>query len=478
MAGLSRKTVTVLFSDVVDSTPLGESIDPEAVRAVLTRLFDEMRVVIHRHGGTIEKVIGDEIMAVFGIPQVHEDDAVRAVRAAAEMREALAALNERVRLPLRVRTALNTGEVVAGDGHTLVTGDAVNTAARLRSAARPGEILVGRPTYNLVRDAVLAEPLEPLSVKGKSAPVDAWRVTAVIPDAPGRARRLDSPLVGRETERALLLQAYARAVGTRSCHMFTVLGAAGVGKSRLLNSVLDEMKPEATSLVGRCLAYGDGITYWPLRDVVHDLDLAAHIDAEDVAAVHGAIGVGETVAVPPEDIQRAVRRLAEALARAHPIVLGFDELHWAEPTFLDLVEHLADAIRDAPVLLVCLARPELLEERPSWAGGKLNSTTILLEPLDAEESDALVARLGGGGVPPDLRRQIAEVTEGNPLFIEEMVAMALEDPSAVAMPPTIQALLTARIERLAPEEQRVLAAASIAGRFFSRAAVRQLAGTG
>src|SRR5436190_18240148 len=269
MTGLSRKVVTVLFSDVVDSTPLGESADAEAVRATMERYFEQMRAVIERHGGTVEKYIGDAILAVFGSPLVHGDDALRAVRAACEMREALARLNPTLRHALSARTAVNTGEVVSGDGHTLVTGDAVNVAARMERAAEPGEILIGATTYALVRDAVLAEPVAKLSLKGKSAPVAAARVTAVLPDAPGHLRRLDVDLVGRERESAILRDAYRRVVAQRTSHLFTIFGSAGVGKSKLAAELLRETATDgATTLAGRSLSYGEGMTYRPLRDVV------------------------------------------------------------------------------------------------------------------------------------------------------------------------------------------------------------------
>ncbi|MEP6812990.1 MAG: adenylate/guanylate cyclase domain-containing protein [Actinomycetota bacterium] len=476
MHELSRKTVTVLFSDVVDSTPLGERLDPESVRALMSRYFDAMSAVIERHGGTVEKYVGDAIMAVFGIPQVHEDDALRAVRAAAEMREALAALNRELPQHLSARAALNTGEVVAGGGHTLVTGDAVNVAKRLEEAAEGGEILIGASTYALVGNAVLAEQLAPLVVKGKANEVEAWRVTAVLPGTLGRARRFDADLVGRAGELALLRQAQARAVGTRSCYLFTVLGAAGAGKSRLAKELLAELAEEATVIVGRCLPYGEGITFWPLRDVLHAVgDLGALVDGRDAAVLAAAAGAGDAPA-QPEETARALRRLVEALARERPVVLVFEDIHWAEAAFLDLLDHLAAATRDAQVLLLCLARPELLEDRPGWAGGRLNATTILLEPLDAEDSDQLVENLAGDALAPGARRTITEVAEGNPLFLEEMVAMMVDDGRTDAVPPTIHALLSARLERLPPAEREVLAAASVAGRFFATAAVQALAG--
>src|SRR5215218_6539928 len=403
MKGLSRKTVTVLFSDVVDSTPLGEGLDPESLRVLMGRYFDEMREVIERHGGTVEKYIGDAIMAVFGIPHVHEDDALRAVRAAAEMREALAAVNARLPQPIATRTGITTGEVVAGGEHTLVTGDTVNIAARLERAAEVNAILIGAATYHLVRDAVVAEPVEPLDLKGKSMPVDAWRLTAVIRDAPGHSRRLDSPLVGREFELALVRQAFERVAAQRSCHLFTLLGSAGVGKTRLANEMLQDVSAHATVLVGRCRPYGDGTTFWPLRDIVRKLpDLEAIVGVKDAQVVSGAVGLSDATAEADETF-RALRKLVEAVADDAPLVLIFEDVHWGQSGFLDFVEHLAEWVRDAPVLLLCVARPELLEGRRSWGGGRLNATTILLEPLDERESALLVTSLGGDDVPPELR---------------------------------------------------------------------------
>ena len=272
----TRRTVTLLFADVSGSTAMGEQLDPETLRRVMDRYFGRMRDVIESHGGTVEKYIGDAIMAVFGIPTLHEDDAVRALRAAAGMRDALDDLNaelERERgIRLAARTGVNTGEVVTGDasaGQRLVTGDAVNIAARLEQAAGAGEILLGHPTYRLVRDAVEVERLAPLALKGKAQPLRAYRLVSVAAHGEGRQRHLDSPMVGRDRERALLMDAFARALDERTCNLFTVLGPAGVGKSRLVGEFLGDVEARASVLQGRCLPYGDGITYWPLRDGSH-----------------------------------------------------------------------------------------------------------------------------------------------------------------------------------------------------------------
>src|SRR6184192_778479 len=330
---VSRRTVTVLFADVADSTPLGERLDPETVRQVMSRWFERMSEVLERHGGTVEKFIGDAVMAVFGIPELHEDDALRAVRAATELREALARLNDELGQELGVhigiRVGLNTGEVVAGDGtggQMLVTGDPVNVAKRLEEAARTGEILVGEPTRRLVENAVVLEPRDELTLKGKTDPFPAWNVLAVIEGASAYARRLDAPLVGREVELQALRDAYAAAVSTRSCRLFTVVGPAGIGKSRLAAELCSALKDEAITLTGRCLPYGDGITFWPLVTIVGTLGsddgvrevLAGSEDAELVATrVLGAVGPTATEA-PAGETFWAVRRLFEELARDQP----------------------------------------------------------------------------------------------------------------------------------------------------------------
>ncbi len=514
-----RKTVTVVFSDVTGSTAIGERLDPETLRRVMTRYFDEMRDAVQAHGGVVEKFIGDAVMAVFGIPRLHEDDALRALRAAEEMRSRLRQLNGDLQrdhgVELTVRTGVNTGEVVAGDpsaGQRLVTGDAVNVAARLEQAAAPGEILLGATTHALVRDAVAATQLDqPLELKGKSEPVTAWRLERVTPGASGHARRLDSPMVGRERQRRLLEEAFDQAVAERVCYLFTVLGSAGVGKSRLVNEFLasDRATGSARVVHGRCLSYGDGITFWPVAEAIkgaagigEDEPAAAAVakvrtlfgddpEADALASqVSGLIGL-EPAESPAEEAFRAVRRAFELMAVARPLVVVFDDIHWAQPAFLDLIDHLADWSRDAPILLICLARQELLEIRPSWGGGKLWATTIQLEPLSNEESEALISNLlGSAGLEAEAGRRIAAAAEGNPLFVEEMLEMLIDDGllvrrnshwepegdlSTVAVPPTIQALLAARLERLGPDERSVMERGAVEGKVFHRGAVLELA---
>jgi class 3 adenylate cyclase/predicted ATPase len=451
-----RKIVTVLFCDVAGSTALGERTDPEPLRRLMAQYYDEMRKIVERHGGTVEKFIGDAVVAVFGVPQAHEDDALRAVRAAAEMQASV------VPLDLQIRIGVNTGEVVTGEGETLVTGDAVNVAARLQQTAAPSETLIGAKTLRLVRDAVVVETLPPVKLKGKAQPVAARRLVSVDPAAPAVARRFDAPMVGRDRELQRVRSDFEHAVSERACHMFTLLGPAGVGKSRLVRAFVDGIGDDARVLRGRCLHYGEGITYWPLVEVLMQLGR----EPESV--------IGNS----PAETQLAFRKLLEGEAAQRPIIVYFDDLQWAEATFLDLLEYVADWSRDAPIFLLCVARPELLDLRPAWGGGKLNAASILLEPLGDGESNQLVENLlGASAIDEELRKRIVGAAEGNPLFVEEMIAMVREDGSGgdVVVPPTIHALLQARIDRLRAEERAVMERGAVEGKIFHRGSVHELA---
>jgi class 3 adenylate cyclase/tetratricopeptide (TPR) repeat protein len=501
---------------MVGSTALGERLDPERLQRVLTRYYEALRSVIDRHGGTVEKFIGDAVMAVFGVPNIREDDALRAVRAAAELGDALddlnAELDATIGVRVHVRVGINTGEVVvtsAADG-TLAAGDAVNVAARLEQAAGPDEIVIGADTYRLVRDAVLADPLDPLTVKGKTEPLSVYRVHKVDPAAAGFARRLDAPIVGRQRELSLLVGAFDRAVSDQASHLFTVLGVGGVGKSRLVDAFVVELGDRATVMSGRCPPYGDGITFLPvvqgIRQVVgltgaEEADearerIAAFVRDDDRAdrvarQVGHVLGIAGGEATPEETLW-AIRLLLEAIARERPLVFVIDDLQWAEPTMLQLVEHVADWSTDAPILLACMARPELLEQRPDWGGGKHNATSITLEPLSDDECKTLVANLlASDEVAPEVRERVAAAAEGHPLFAEELIGILIDegrlrldgdewrptgDLRDLKVPPTTSALLAARIDRLDAADRSLLMAASVMGQIFYREALNDLAG--
>ena len=503
-----RKTVTVVFADVVGSTSLVDKLDPESARRVLDRFFETMRVVVERHGGTVEKFIGDAVMAVFGIPVLHEDDALRAVRAASEMRAALEGLNVELRdtfgASIQMRVGVETGEVVAGDpgsGQAFATGDAVNVAARLESAARPGEILLGGSTYHLLRHALTVESIGPLTLKGRTESVTAYRLLAT--GIGTRSRRLESRLVGRGHELDLLSEAFERVVVDRSSRLVTVIGEAGVGKSRLADEFVNARSSEATIIRGRCLPYGAGIT-WPLKEAIGEAaGLVGGESPDDARAkirrlvestaeadliverMAETIGLAETV---PEHLGStwAARRLFEEIARQRPLIVVFDDIQWAETNFLDLVEDVVQGSGDMPALVLCMARPELLDLRLSWASAETRAKPIFLEPLSDEESERMIGNLLDGGELDEVARtRIVEASDGLPLFVEEMVAMLLEegvlrrqdgrwlatDLSRISAPATIHALLAARLDRLDVLERALLARGSIEGQVFHRGAV-------
>ena len=505
-----RKTVTLIFSDLKDSTALGERLDSEALHEVKERYFAAMAAEITRHGGKIEKYIGDAIMAVFGLPRAHEDDALRAVRAAVGMRDKLKELNEtlekRFGVTLAARTGVNTGEVVALDDPTadqkLATGDAVNVTARLEQAAPANEIYIGEVTHRLVRDAVEVEAVEPLTLKGKSQPVPAFRLISAH-GLYGNERRVDTPVVGRDAELAALQEAWGAAVATRRAHLVTVIADAGVGKSRLVRELMDRVRGQARLVFGRCLAYGEGITFWPLREMIV---AAANIDRDDTPETAyqkllecvGDADVADRLAsaagltsrqFPLHEINWGARRFMQHLAKDGPVLAMIDDIHWAEPAFLDLLENLLDTVENASVLLVATSRHDLLEARPKW-GERERSRRLVLKPLTDEAATQVVGNLlGAAGLPETLIKRIVAAAEGNPLYVEQMLSMlidsgavsedgstaALKGDADIVVPPTIHALLEARLDKLERTERAAAEPASVIGMEFPHSAVQSLA---
>jgi class 3 adenylate cyclase/tetratricopeptide (TPR) repeat protein len=519
VATQERRVVTALFADLARSTSLGERLDPEVVRGMVGRFFEVARIAIERYGGTVEKFSGDAVMAVFGLPLAHEDDPERAVRTAIAIRDATALLaadtQARHGVALQARIGIESGEVVVGDpfgGATMATGDAMNVAARLEQQADPGEIVIGGVVWDQVRDLVAAEPLGDVALLGREETLAAWRVKSIAGEV-GRPRGvpgLEAPLTGRDEELALLLDAARRAKQARKATLFTILGVPGVGKSRLVREATSRLAQGGWSVVrGRCLPYGEGITYWPVAEMLRDLagiapntspddarTALARIspDSETADQLATALGSGSAsqagTAATDRDVRGAFRRLVEHLATHAPQVLVFDDIHWAEPPLLDLIEYLAQWTRDAPLLVVCPARSELLDLRPAWGAGHLESSRIQLEPLTEEESRALLsALLTVDDLPAALHQRVLDRAEGNPLFVEEVVRLLIEEglverksgrwharagAADVRVPDSVEALIRARLDTLPARERSILQAASVVGRVFQQSAVAAL----
>jgi class 3 adenylate cyclase len=521
-----RKLVSVLFADLVGSTAIGAENDPEIVRAVLGRYFEGMRRIAETHGGTVEKFIGDAVMAVFGVPVAHDDDAERAVRAALAMRDAMAGLNNEPGIELELRVGVNTGEAVAETGdvrQSLVTGDVVNVAARIQQAADPGQVLVGQLTERLTRPAIVYDAHEPVVAKGKPEPVSvnlAVRARTAVPEQARGLPSMRARLVGRERELRLLVDTFGRATEDQRAQLFTLVGNAGVGKSRLVAEFLARVGSSGDVLVrrGRCLPYGTGITWWPFVEMVqadagigfdearavaatrlqHRLgDLFAnererHAVGARLTVMLGLADAGTLEDVPGErlasEVGWALRRYAEAIAGQAPAVFVVDDLQWAEAPTVEALRGIVDRAPAAPILVVCIARPDLLERHPAWGAGQPNATLIVLEPLTDEETRTLIARLLDiDDLPEGVRSEIIRRSEGNPLFCEELLRMLIDDGqlvrdgdrwravdvSTVRIPESIQALLAARLDALAVDEKRAVQAASVIG---ERLTADQLAG--
>ena len=453
-----RKLVTVFFCDLADSTALGERLDPEFIRHVQQLYFDAIEELIVAHGGLVEKFVGDAVMAVFGLPSAHEDDALRAVRAAAAIRERLPELHTDSGLELAYRTGINSGEVVTGGGRTLATGDAVNVAARLEQAAEPGEILLGAETVRLLGSSVEAELLVPLQLRGKAEPVEAYRFRALA----GEEKKVSSFFVGRERELSVLADALQRVSEEHELHLFTLMGPAGIGKSRLAAEFTRSLQEQTTVVRGRCLSYGQAITYWPLIEALRALGGRAE-DALDQLVAGGATS--------PQQLAWSVQQALEQVAEERPLVVLLEDLHWAESALLDLLDLVSDLSRNHPIMLLCLARPELLEQRPHWGGGKLNATSLLLEPLTDTDCRSLLTRLQ---CPSGAEPRVLELAAGNPLFLEELSAFVVEGGGEDELPPRIQALLQARLDLLPDEEQQLLGTAALEGIVFHRGTLEAL----
>ncbi len=480
-----RKPVTVLCAELRVTADAAAELDPEALDGVLGSALAVLSSTLERHGGKLAAVAGERVLGVFGVPTLHEDDALRAAQAALAARSALAAeaaalLAERG-LRLTVRCGLATGEaLVGGPDASGFAGDATGRAVELAASAAAGEVLVSDATLQLAAGALEVEQAGP----------GRLRLQAARPGARPRAVRLDAPLVGRDAERRRLAEAFLRARRERATVLATVLGEAGIGKTRLARELAAQVAGEATVVTGGCLPYGEGVTFWPLRDLVHQAGagegsreelealLAGEADAERVAeCLAGALGPSGQGASSAVEIFWAARRLVETLARREPLLVVLDDLQWAEPTFLDLVEALAAQAEWSPVLLLCLARPELLEQRPAWAAGAARAVSVELGPLADDDATALLDALAGGPPPAWRRKQLLGAAGGNPLFLEQLVASVSEQRRGEGMPPlppTIQALLAARLERLGPGERAVLTRAAILGVDFSPAAVAEL----
>ncbi len=517
----SRKTVTLVFADPRPTSLSGEPLSAEVLRDVMSMYFDAMRAALSHHGGTVEKFIGDAVMAVFGLPIRHEDDAVRAVRAAADMQAALPALNEAFRerwgIQLGNHIGVNTGEVITGDARTgqrLVTGDAVNTAARLEQAAGPAEIILGDLTYRLARHEIEVEAIEPLNLKGKAEPVPAYRLTSVRDRGSVAAtggEDAGAPFVGREAEMGRLLETLEDAHRAQRARLLTVVGDPGVGKSRLIKEFAAGVDGASQVVRGRCLPYGDGITFWPLAEIVRasasiasddTLDVAiakiralmrgaglSHADRSAVAdRVAAAMGLTQTQ-FPVAELFWGARRLIEALAHDRPLVMIVDDIHAAETTFLELLDHLLELVDAAPVLILCSSRHVLMDKHPEWSTAHAEQL-IVLRPLSDDDTGRMIDELlGRAGLDPTIVGRIVGAAEGIPLFVEQMVSMLVDNGTLrrdgdrwivsgsagrIVVPPTIHALLAARLDDLAEGERAVVEPASIVGLVFAEAAVEHL----
>ena len=514
-----RKVVTVLFADLVGFTSRSEQLDPEDVRATLTPYFGRLREELERRGGTVEKFIGDAVMAVFGAPVAHEDDAERAVRAALAIRDAVAEMNEQdPELDLHVRIGVNTGEALvsldaaAREGEGLATGDVVNTAARIQAGAAVDGILVGEATHRATERAVEYRAVEPLAAKGKAEPVAVWEaVEARARFGVDITRRVDTPLVGREPELALLSDALDRARLQDEPQLITLVGEPGIGKSRLVHELYEHVEsfPDlVTWRQGRNLPYGEGVSYWALSEIVkaeagiletdRDADAAEKLDrtveellrddderawvARHLRPLIGLTQDAGAAAEASEEGAAAWRRFLESLAERRPTVLVLEDLHWADDGLLDLVDSLIDRARDVPLLVLGTARPELLSRRPGWGGGKPNAATISLGPLsDGDTSKLLASVMERAVLPVEVQSTLLSRAGGNPLYAEEFARMAegrtADELAAMSVPDSVQGIIAARLDGLDPADKALLQDAAVIGKAFWLGGVATIGGT-
>ena len=512
-----RRLVTVLFCDLVGFTPLSEKLDPEDVREIQTMYFGRMSQEITTFGGTVEKYIGDAVLAMFGVPVAHEDDAARAVRCGLSMQEAIKSIavdvGKQWGVELALRVGVNTGEVVTGKWEVAgrkeydVSGDAVNTAARLQTAAAPGEALVGEETMWLARRVIRFSERREVTLKGKSEAVPVYIALEVREQA--LEWRSLTPLVDRHDELALLKSMWAKVVREERPHFFTVLGEPGIGKSRLVAEFQGSGLNEALVLHGRCLPYGEVLGYWALAEVLKE---ATGITAEDdtntafrklgtlVEHVHSQtdaiwdpleitrhlavlsgldLGVNQPKITDQRALHMSVRHFIEALAHSQPLCVLFDDLHWADDALLDLIEFIAARVHKAPLLILAQARPELLEKRPAWGRGIRDFTSLSLGALDERHGQDLILELcRGHGLPEKLAEQIAHGAAGNPLFAEELVATIAERGGTAGIPSAIKALISARLDALPPDEHRSIQLAAVIGKVFWEGGLRALGASG
>jgi class 3 adenylate cyclase/tetratricopeptide (TPR) repeat protein len=514
-----RKVVTVFFADLVGFTGRAEQLDPEDVRAMLSPYYGRLRSEIERFGGTVEKFIGDAVMAVFGAPVTHEDDAERAVRAGLAVRDAIQELNDAdPALDLHVRIAVNTGEAVValdarpGEGEAMVAGDVVNTASRLQTAAPVDGILVGETTYRATERVIEYTEGEPVVAKGKLEPIRVWEAVGA------RARfgvdvqqRGGAPLVGRSQELKLLSDALARSQQERRPQLLTLIGVPGIGKSRLVWELAQALDADPDQIVywrqGRSLPYGEGVAFWAVGEMVKAQAAILETDSADVAEGKLRDTVGDLIpdettgrwvekhlrvlvglageGVPSGDARdeafAAWRRVFEALAERRPLVLVFEDLHWADDNLLDFVDYLVDWVTDAPLLVIGTARPELLERRPGWGGGKPNAATVSLSPLSGEEIARLLGSLLEQTVmPAEVQAALLARAGGNPLYAEEYARMVSERGVAPAedapLPETVQGIIAARLDALAPEDKALIQDAAVVGKVFWSGALAAMNG--